>query len=140
MFKRASSIAAAALVGLVGCGGGNSSATTWVSPQLERGAAATPAQLTASPQPLDFTMPAASQAFTISDPGYSGVLKAKPAKACRVVAKLSALKAAGPSGTFDVTSIGAGRCDVTVRDSKGNAITETIHVTVTKGSINERLR
>jgi hypothetical protein len=134
MHYRTALIAIAAWL-LTGCGGTNSNSGA-LAPALVRAAAGTSSGLTASPAPLELTTPATTLSFTVSDPGYKGMLKAKPAVSCASVATLSAIKVFGPNGTFDVTSKGAGRCDVTIRDSKGRSITETIHVTLTKVTIN----
>lgn len=41
----------------------------------------------------------------------------------------------GPSATFTVTAVAAGKCPIVVSASRGQSVTETIYVTTTGGTV-----
>jgi hypothetical protein len=148
----------AAILALVmsACGPGNVTAVSAPAP----GATAAPGALaTATPAPIPTATPTPtppsggaaplsvnvasasiigagnSATFTAAESGYTGVLSAT-GTACGGIATFTPASATGPNATFAVVAVGAGSCQIVVKDSTGQSVTETIFVTTTTGTIN----
>lgn len=103
------------------------------------GATSTPAPtvtLTLFPTSLTFTTTGASQSLTATETNYSSVLT--ESNTCSAIASVSPASRTGSSGTFNVTSVAAGSCTVTITDSGGRSAAATIGVTTLGVTIQAR--
>jgi hypothetical protein len=92
----------------------------------------TPAPLAVSPPSLQFTAAAYALLFTAS--GYAGPLTATSSD-CNGIATFSPGSGVGPSASFAVTSVGAGKCHVTITDAANQKSVVTVDVTTLTGTI-----
>lgn len=141
------------LVAVACSGGGNSTppkvnptplptATPSPPPTATPVPTATPLALALNPTSLSFTTAGTTQSFAPSESGYTGAFNAASsgATSCTGIATFTPASTTGPSASFSVTSVAAGQCTITISDSHGGVVSETVVVTTTSGTINVRPR
>lgn len=127
---------------LAACGGGGSSApfvgvptnATSATPTPVVTATPTPAPLTISPSSLQFTATGYALPFAATEAGYAGALTATSSD-CSGIAMFSPASGVGPTASFAVTSVAAGKCHVTITDAANQKSVVTVDVTTLSGTI-----
>jgi hypothetical protein len=94
----------------------------------------TPAPLAVSPPSLQFTTTGYALLFAATEAGYSGALTASSSD-CNSIATFSPASGVGPSATFAVTSVAAGKCHVTITDAANQTSVVIVDVTTLSGTI-----
>jgi hypothetical protein len=92
--------------------------------------------LNVAPAALNFTIANNTQGIGVSESGYTGTFS--ESDNCSNIATVSPsgpASANGPNATFNVTSVAAGTCTVTISDQNGQSVGVTINVTITQGII-----
>ncbi len=127
--------AAAACALLAGC---SAPAGGFLQPrQLDAPAAVSPAlaALGVAPNVVSFTVAGAIAPVTASEAGYAGTFVATAPAGCKGIVALLETKLSGPNATFDLKSLKAGKCDVTIADAHGQKAIVRVYVTTTGGSV-----
>jgi hypothetical protein len=135
---------------LAACGGGGSSTpfvgaptpatsatptpATSASPTSVVTATPTPAPLAVTPPSLQFTATGYALPFAATEAGYAGALTATSSD-CTGVATFSPANGVGPSASFAVTSVAAGKCHMTITDAANQKSVVTVDVTTLSGTI-----
>ncbi|MDB5042428.1 MAG: hypothetical protein JWN27_3154 [Candidatus Eremiobacteraeota bacterium] len=94
----------------------------------------TPAALAVSPPSLQFTATGYALSFAATEAGYSGALTATSSD-CNGIATYSPANGVGPSATYAVTAVAAGKCHVTITDAANQTSVITVDVTTLSGTI-----
>jgi hypothetical protein len=105
-----------------------------LTPTLGASGTPGPSALVVSPASLQFTATGYALSFAATEAGYSGTLTATSSD-CNGIATFSPTNGVGPSGTFAVTSVAAGKCHVTITDAANQKAVVTVDVTTLSGTI-----
>jgi hypothetical protein len=108
--------------------------TLTVTPAPVVTATTTPAPLAVSPPSLQFTATGYALLFAATEPAYAGALTATSSD-CNGIATFSPANGVGPSATFAVISVAAGKCHVTITDAGNQTSVVTVDVTTLSGTI-----